>query len=224
MKIAAISDMHGLLPKIEASELLFICGDIIPLSIQRDVQKSLKWLNNEFLNWVNNLPIKQVILIAGNHDFVFERLIPETYNLFRDTKVKYLFCENYEYISDEGLIYSIYGSPYCEVFGNWPFMVESKTIKEKMSNMRNDIDFLLVHNAPTLGGLGLINAGWQTGKEAGSLTISDVILQKKPKYVFAGHIHSGNHNLANVNGISLTNVSLLDESYEFNYKPFYLEV
>lgn len=35
IKICAISDLHGYLPKIEPCELVLICGDIVGLHAQR---------------------------------------------------------------------------------------------------------------------------------------------------------------------------------------------
>ena len=53
--------------------------------------------------------------------------------------------------------------------------------------------------------------------------LSNRIWEVKPKMVISGHIHSGDHNLVEVAGTKYVNVSLLDESYSFNYKPFYFE-
>lgn len=69
MKIAAISDMHGLLPEIEPCELLLICGDIVPLRMQRNIPQSKKWFSNEFADWINSLPCEQVYIVGGNHEF-----------------------------------------------------------------------------------------------------------------------------------------------------------
>ena len=41
----------------------------------------------------------------------------------------------------------------------------------------------------------------------------DTDAPKKPKYVFCGHIHSGNHNMQEINGTFFANVSYVDESY-----------
>ena len=52
MKIIAMSDFHGdLIENVESCDVVCICGDFLPLKIQRDSQKSLKWLKNDFLPW-----------------------------------------------------------------------------------------------------------------------------------------------------------------------------
>ena len=50
MKIAAFSDNHGWLPdNMPKADVLVIAGDILPLDIQRDVNKSIQWLKNIFV-------------------------------------------------------------------------------------------------------------------------------------------------------------------------------
>lgn len=226
MKISSISDTHGLLPLIEESEILFICGDIMPLNIQSNMIESFKWLKNDFLNWINQLSVKQVILIAGNHDKIFERCISDIYDLFRNTKVKYLFCENYDYVSDDGNVYHIYGSPYCSIFGNWSFMVENRVIKKRMSNMNDNIDFLITHDAP-YGCSDIIldpKCTWRTNEHIGNESIREIILDKKPKYNLHGHLHCTNHDFEILGETLVVCVSLLDEHYKQEYEPLYLEV
>lgn len=69
MKICATSDLHGFLPEIESCELVLICGDIMPLRMQRNIPQSEKWLKTTFAEWVNNLPCESVIMVGGNHKF-----------------------------------------------------------------------------------------------------------------------------------------------------------
>lgn len=75
MKIAVMSDLHGILPERESSyfddfdgvELLLICGDIMPLSIQHNMLESREWMSLSFIPWVKSLNVKQTVFIAGNH-------------------------------------------------------------------------------------------------------------------------------------------------------------
>ena len=54
--------------------------------------------------------------------------------------------------------------------------------------------------------------------------LGDIVREKKPKYMFCGHVHSGDHELKNYDGINCANVSLLDEEYRVYYKPLTVTV
>ena len=81
-----------------------------------------------------------------------------------------------------------------------------------------DCDILLTHDAPDINNLGLILSGFNAGTNAGNTVLAEAIKEKKPKYVFCGHIHSGNHVFQNVDGTWMTNVSYVSESY-YPYYP-----
>jgi hypothetical protein len=49
-------------------------------------------------------------------------------------------------------------------------------------------------------------------------------MRKQPDYCFCGHIHSGNHELQEITGIHLANVSLVGEDYNIHYEPLYLNI
>ena len=69
INIAVTSDLHGHLPEIKRCDILLICGDIMPLEIQRDFYKSEFWMRSTFAEWIVNLPCDQVIMVGGNHDY-----------------------------------------------------------------------------------------------------------------------------------------------------------
>lgn len=234
MRIGATSDLHGILPEIEPCELFFICGDIMPLSVQLNMPASLEWLKTEFIPWANNLPCKHVIFIAGNHDFWFERnggMEPEIYETFNkptDGKLVYLHHKmwDYDYKVKPGVFVKlrIFGTPYCKIFGNWAFMRESETLQDRYSDIPIDCNILLSHDAPKMLGLGEIHTGAWAGKDAGNPWLADEIMRKQPDYCFCGHIHSGNHELQEITGIHLANVSLVGEDYNIHYEPLYLNI
>lgn len=69
MKLIAVSDLHGSLPKIEdEADIMIIAGDISPLYIQGRKPAMISWLKNEFIDWINSLNVETVYLIAGNHE------------------------------------------------------------------------------------------------------------------------------------------------------------
>lgn len=227
MIVKAVSDIHGNLPKIEGEfDLLLIAGDITP-ALWGYYSKSVQWdwIIDEFKQWIDSLPYRtswsKVFIVPGNHDKVFENLSnPERLELqlklggrcellIHEEKI---FTEITE--DNKTIDYRIFGTPYCKMFGNWAFMKYDSFLKERFNEIPEGLDFLVTHDPPTLNGMGKITQGRQKGKEAGNELLSKRILEVKPKFVFSGHIHSGNHNLEEIEGIQMANVAYVDENYD----------
>ena len=234
MKIAVISDLHGNLPiypskyweGIEECELLLICGDILPLHCQSKAIESRLWLVDEFKPWAASLPVEQVFFIAGNHDFWFERNDLMAHQIFSPhDKVRYLKNEYIDYISSQDAkIYHIFGTPYCHQFGNWAFMRDEETLAKKFSQIPNNIDILISHDAP-YGTSDICFEGFSTGKgHIGCPELRDAIIASKPKYNFHGHLHSSNHGEEILGGTKVYNTSVLNESYELVYEPLIIKI
>ena len=226
MKICVTSDLHGFLPKIESCELVLICGDIVPLRMQRNIPQSIKWFKKEFIPWTESLPCEEVIFVAGNHDFFAQSSILEIINLIKDTKIIYLENNYYNYLSKDAKLYKIYGTPDCHQFGNWAFMYSDEYLKNSYSKIPENCDIIISHDAPKLNNLGLVppNIWHSIPIDAGNEFLASAILDKKPKYAFCGHIHEGNHQLTDIDGIKMANVSILDDNYNISYEPLYLDI
>lgn len=236
MTIKVFSDCHGYLPNISSEfDLLLIAGDITPAKWGFGSKKvQWDWLINEFKDWFTSLPFKtlasKVFLIPGNHDKVFEN-ITETERLelkfILGSQFELLIHEEktFEYLENDDLKQlRIFGTPYCKMFGSWSFMKYNSFLEKAFSEIPENLDILVTHDPPTLNGMGKITQGRQTGKEAGNEILSKYILEKKPKYVFSGHIHSGNHNFEEVNGIKMANVAHVDETYTPVYSVLTFEI
>lgn len=234
MKICSISDLHGncvLYPSnfwkgLEECEVLFICGDILPLKIQFDMVRSQLWLEQEFKPWAEGLPVEKIFIIAGNHDAWFERNDQLAREIFpQDAKITYVKNDIIEYLSiQDNNIYRIFGTPYCHEFGNWPFMRKASTLKRKFSMMPENIDILFSHDAP-YGTSDICLEGWAAdGKHKGCPELRDAILQKSPKYCFHGHLHSTNHEQELLSNTKVFNTSILNEEYEIAYSPLIIKL
>lgn len=227
--ICAISDLHGYLPEIKPCNILFIAGDILPLNIQTNYEKSRDWLNTVFSDWIKGLPVEKVYLVAGNHDFYFEYISRSKINelsVNTDCKLWYLDNEVAVYTSDCGKTYSIYGTPYCHKYGNWAFMRDDEWLKETFKLIPDEIDFLITHDAPY--GLDYQDVPMDKIRSrnilehCGSKPLTDRLTDIKFKWMFHGHIHSSDHSPYEHNGGKIVNVSLLDEEYSPKYEPFYI--
>ena len=72
MKVCAISDFHGFLPKdLPSCNLLIIAGDISPFSVQGYRKHMNVWIKERFNPWIRSLDCQHVILVPGNHKILF---------------------------------------------------------------------------------------------------------------------------------------------------------
>lgn len=226
MKICATSDLHGFLPEIEPCELLLICGDIVSLRHQRYSKSCKQWYTKVFQPWINSLQCDKVLFIPGNHEVGVEGHEDEYRKLFSSTnKATILLHDYYEYLSNDGIICKIFGTPYCKIFGNWAFMRTNSDLKEKFSEIPEGLDILLTHDvAYGYADQSLQDTGWGTDEHFGTVELRDAILEKKPKYHFSGHIHTADHNPIMIGNTKHYNVSYVDETYTPTFKPLYLNI
>ena len=227
MKICGISDMHGQYDfKVEPCDIVLICGDIVPLKIQKNDIQSEEWLKTFFIPWCTDLPCEKVIFIAGNHDFVFMEHPERVRDLLKDQdKVIYLECETYEY---QGKV--IYGTPLCKKFYNWAFM--SLSLKDQQERYKRHlevigkIDIIMSHDCPY--GIADVllqkDCWWANGEHIGNKALRWFVDKAKPELVLEGHLHSCEHGKTIHGDTAVYNVSLLNEDYMMVYKPHYIEL
>lgn len=228
-----MSDLHGELPDAhEVAEITLICGDIIPLRIQRNKPQSQKWLETEFIYWVKNWPSEKIYFIAGNHDFLFDGhyTTNDALQLKSKTEGKLWYLDGtqiVEHISNDGQSYTIFGTPFCHIFGNWAFMREDENLRKLYEYMPAGCDIIISHDAADINNLGLVPPNvWHpyNSINAGNTVLAEFIKDRKPKYYFCGHIHEGNHQVTKIDGTTMANVSLLNDSYKMVYEPLYLDI
>lgn len=210
-KILATSDLHGVLPKIEPCDLLLIGGDICPdwlstrfsseaRTIKGEPQQKA-WLEKKFTSWLESLPAKHIVGIAGNHDFVFDSPIgipdmPWTYLLDEMTEV-------------EGI--KIYGTPWVPNLPFWAFHGEND--HKHFDKIPDGTDILLSHG-PMMS-YGDFVPGEFSGGHVGDIKLYDAVVRVKPKVVVCGHIHEGyGHYRHNHVEQGVFNVAHNDEFYD----------
>ena len=133
VKIIALSDLHGTLPEItETFDLLCIAGDICPVT-DHSYSFQKEWIKDVFIPWINELPYKtpyaRVILIAGNHDFIFERENLIHLDFLHGTNGRCIYLEHesytFDYLDEDTNTVreiKIFGTPYTHFCGLWAFM------------------------------------------------------------------------------------------------------
>lgn len=226
MKICAISDLHGDLINLEPSDLVIMCGDSVPLNKQASERKTWRWYINEFKDWAENLPCEKVIWIPGNHELYVQNHEQKYRSLFsREDKVTFLCHELYTW-QFNNKEYKIFGTPYCQEFGHWAYMLPTEDLIAKYNDIPEGLDILITHDQPYGYGDVLLqkDCPWANGKHIGNKMLMEAIAKKKPRYQLNGHLHSCNHNIIDIDGTIHYNVSLKDESYQPVYEPLYLEI
>ena len=229
MKTIVMSDLHGYLPDpktFNKAEVMFICGDIVPLEIQRNTGKSIQWIYKDFLDWVNNLPVDKVFIIGGNHDFVLENFYNDIYEKHRvdigsNDKLTYII-DPIVYKSKDGNEYTIKSMPYIENCTGWAFSTDYREIKEKCKDIFNEhFDILLSHDAPDLKPF---RNDW--GGDVIKESIVEAMKENNyPNYWFFGHIHDNPHTLSDIKyKTEMYNASIRNDNYEIVYDPLYIDI
>ena len=219
LSICAMSDLHGDLIDINPCDLVLICGDSVPLNVQRNSKETERWYSEDFKYWAEGLPCEKVLFIAGNHDTQLEYRYPKYKKLFpNDSKVTYLCNEEYNF-THNGKSYRIYGTPYCKIFGNWAFMQHDEILRKIYSLIPKGLDILMSHDAPYGVSDILLQEGYYTGEHIGNKPLAKAILQKAPKIVLHGHLHSTSRIFEEWGYSKVVNCSIKDEHYDPIYNP-----
>ena len=203
MRIVAISDTHNrhqslVLPE---GDMLIHAGDVSSQGKQSQVE--------DFLKWFSKQDFKYKIFIAGNHDFLFEKM-PEDY-------IKSLIPENVIYLNDSGVEIEgikIWGSPVQPWFYDWAFNRQrGSDILKHWDLIPRDTDILITHG-PAKGILDRTIHNVETGCEDLLNTIREI----HPKYFIFGHIHES-YGMVEKNGATFINASVLDVHYQLANEP-----
>lgn len=208
MIIYALSDMHGRLPKVPECDICIIAGDICPVENHK-LSYQKEWLNTTFRAWLEKVPAKHIVGIAGNHDIIFEEM-PEM--VPSDLPWTYLWDEMVEI---EGI--KIYGTPYQKFFNGWPFMRHDWELEKLWAEMP-ECDIVVCHGPPYGAGDIVRFAGNQ-----GSKVLARKLEELSIPWCICGHIHEnyGVHQLGNT---KVANVALLDDRYVVTHEPMKIDL
>jgi hypothetical protein len=229
-----ISDTHNKHKQIDtgSGDILIHAGDATGRGQSGEILPFLKWFSDQ--------NFKHKILIAGNHDFGFEKE-PERYQKeCDDLGIIYL---NDSGIEIEGL--KIWGSPVQPEFFNWAFNrrinhdiklpddydpyhsyppKSNPHIKPHWDLIPNDTDILITHGPP----MGILDQCPNINlrhimKNVGCPHLLEAVNRVKPKYHIFGHIHE-RHGILIKNGTTFINASQLNDQYLVAYKPITINI
>ncbi len=196
MKLITLSDTHGLHKSltIPDGDVLIHAGDLTRHGSLDDVQ--------EFNDFLGTLPHPYKIVIAGNHDFCFEK----------DRRACEVLLTNCTYLQDQEVTIDgvrFYGSPWQPWFYDWAFNLErGPEIRTKWDLIPAGIDVLITHGPPY--GIGDLTA---RGDKAGCQDLLEVIEKIKPRVHLFGHIHEG-YGVTSNDVTTFINASSCDQLYQ----------
>ena len=172
MRLVLISDTHGLHDQVEVpgGDVLVHAGDLTSRGELHEIEAFDAFLARQ--------PHRHKIVIAGNHDFGFERRPAEAQALLRH-------CV---YLEDEAVTVGgvrFWGSPWQPWFYDWAFNLRrGAEIRAKWERIPDDTEVLVTHGPPL--GHGDVNV---RGDAVGCADLLERIRQVRPHYHLFGHIH-----------------------------------
>ena len=179
MRLVCVSDTHGMhrrIPEIPDGDLLIHAGD----SLGQGTLENLVDLND----WLGTLPHRYKIVIAVNHDWVFQ----EAPALARETLTHAIYLED-SGVELEGL--QFWGSPWTPQFLDWAFMLErGQALRGKWQLIPKNTDVLITHG-PSRGIGDQVAVDFRT-RNVGCVDLKQHLeqLPSLQAHVF-GHIHEG---------------------------------
>jgi len=175
VRIIATADTHGFHDRhdVPDGDVFVHAGDL--------TQKGGVWEIMSALDWIGDLPHALKIVIAGNHDVLFET-DPE----YAETLVP----EGVVYLNESGFRYRdifFWGSPWTPRYFNWAFNADrGEDIRAHWDKIPAEVDVLITHGPPYGRGDVVPGSGHQGCRE-----LAAAVVQRRPKLHLYGHIHEG---------------------------------
>lgn len=201
MRLIALSDTHCQLAKVQIPE-----GDILIHAGDFSYRGSLTEVNRE-LNVLASFKhrFKHIVLIPGNHDFIFEQQPALMKQICTDLG---LTCLIHEPATLEGI--NFFGSGYTPFFHNWAFNVQrGADLAKKWSEIPMETQVLITHG-PVMGILDYVITSCE---HVGCEDLSKRVMVVKPQYHICGHIHC-EYGTVKHGATTYINASTCNEDYE----------
>lgn len=211
MRIVCVSDTHNQLDKIKIpdGDLLLHSGDFTDRGTLQQVAKELCLLGK--------LPHINKCIIAGNHDFLFQKEPSLAKQIAVDNGLTYLEGSSVEI---EGL--TIFGSPYTTYFFNWAFNFEEQDLDQAREhwNLIPDNTNIIITHGPPRSILDFVPRGQHVG--CGPLLHKLLDLPELLLHSF-GHVHfsTGYEQHGNKHFI---NSSICNEQYHPVNNPYIVDI
>lgn len=201
-RIVAISDTHEQHGQIRVPEgdILVCAGDITINGKPAAVA--------EFNAWFAAQPHRHKLLIAGNHDFLFEKDSDYARSLISSSII---YLEN---SACEIMGLKFWGSPVTPWFFDWAFNKQrGEEIRRFWDEIPSDTDVLVTHGPP----FGILDKNAR-GENTGCEELCRALERVRPRLHIFGHIHEG-YGIAEQGEMTLINACQLDYKYRLVNEP-----
>lgn len=213
MKIVCLADTHNRLGKIKVpdGDLLAHAGDLTIEGRPGEVAREL--------DVMAALPHAYKVLVAGNHDWLFQKEPGIARAMCQERNITYL-QDSYTEIGD----LSVFGSPWQPAFGDWAFnLPRGEALAERWRAIPQSLDLLITHGPPFLV-LDEVKFSSEDGfKSKGCRDLAVQVAKKKPRLHLFGHIHEG-YGQKEINGTKFVNASICDSGYRAVRDPVVVEL
>lgn len=206
MRIVCLSDTHDLHHHLEVPEgdLLLHAGDATMMGTPAQIEA--------FDRWLGGLPHRHKIVIAGNHDWAFERTPAKARAMIRHAT----YLED-ELATVDGL--RVWGSPWQPWFFDWAFNLQrGPEIAAKWALIPDGVDVLMTHGPPQ----GILDRT-SRGDHAGCADLLAELRRVRPRLHVFGHIHEG-YGMLERDGCCFVNASNCTERYRPEQPPIVVDL
>lgn len=242
MQICATSDLHGNLSGLDFTDcdIVVVAGDLAPTTGfgYQDILRQIDFVETDMSRMFGEYPNTDFVVIPGNHD------------LFADPRTTDKYCPMFEFrklhlpknvhfiVNERKTVRGVkfFGLSWVpHINGRWAFEdgYGGEYVSDACSSIPDDTDVLITHSPPRFPTHDDIDVSLDYDEpdrqHFGSMAIYDAIsCHPNLKYVFCGHIHSGDHTVFKVphfsNGVQISetavaNVARMNEKYEPTYDP-----
>jgi predicted phosphodiesterase len=206
MRIVCISDTHSLHNEVDVpdGDILVHAGDFTERGELDDVAA--------FDEWLSTLPHAHKFVVAGNHDFCFERQ-PQ------DARAR---LQSAVYLEDSGATamgLNIWGSPWQPRFFDWAFNLDrGEPLAKKWALIPDDTDIVITHGPP-MGTLDVTRRGESVGCQA----LAERMRVVRPRLHVFGHIHEA-YGVQTAHGTTMANASVCNLRYKASNAPIVVDL
>lgn len=210
MRLVCISDTHNAhrTLNLPGGDVLIHAGDATGQGLSLELER--------FLAWFAAQPHQHKILVAGNHDWLFQR--------HPDMAAQLLAAHpGITYLQDAGVEIEgvkFWGSPWQPWFCDWAFNLPRKgpALREVWNKIPLDTEVLITHGPPR-GVLDQVHGGSHLGCEELKIRLAVV----RPRIHVFGHIHDS-YGVARSKVTSYVNACNCDEEYRTTHQPIVLDL